>query len=159
MQISKNKVASIHYTLKDKNGEIIDSSEESKPLSYIQGLGNLIPGMERGLEGKIAGDTVSLIIAPEDAYGIRDDQYLSVIPLDNFPDKESVKPGVQFVAQSDQGSRDAIILKVEGNDVTADFNHPLAGIELHFEIKVMDVREATTEELAHGHIHGEGCGH
>lgn len=156
MKIAKNKVATIHYTLKDKNGTVIDKSEGQEPLSYIQGLGNIIPGMENGLEGKEAGDKTSLVIAPEDAYGPRNNEMVAQIPLSNFPEKDKVQPGAQFVAQSDKGSRNATIIKVEDEEVTADFNHPLAGVELHFDVEVKDVRDATEEEIAHGHVHGAG---
>lgn len=157
MKITSNKVASIHYTLKNKSGELIDSSEGKTPLAYIHGMGSLIPGMEQGLEGKAAGDKLSLVIAPEDAYGISDESLIIVVPLSNFADQDRVKPGMQFTARSNEGSRGAVVLKVEGDNVTVDFNHPLAGVELHFSVEVMDVRDATKEELEHGHIHGEGC--
>ncbi len=159
MVITEKKAASIHYTLKNKDGELLDTSEGKPPLSYIQGIGNLIPGMEKGLEGKSTGDKLSLVIAPEDAYGKRDDQFITTIPMTNFPEKENVKPGAQFIAKSDQGSRTATIVKVEDDNVTVDFNHPLAGVELHFDVEVLEVRNATEEELSHGHIHGEGCNH
>lgn len=159
MQIAAKKVASIHYTLKDKNGVLIDTSEGQAPLTYIHGVGNLIPGMEKGLEGKTAGDKLTLVIDPQDGYGDKDDALVAVVPLAHFPDREHVKPGVQFVAQSSQGARQATVVNVEGENVTVDFNHPLAGVELHFAVEVLDVRDATPEELAHGHIHGDGCCH
>ena len=159
MKITHKKVASIHYTLKNKHNQIIDDSTGQPPLTYIHGMGNLIPGMERGLEDKAAGDKLSLIILPQDAYGLRDEKLVSVIPLDSFPEQDKVTPGAQFIARSERGERMATIVSVQGNNVTADFNHPLAGVELHFEVEIMDVREATAEELAHGHVHGEGCSH
>jgi len=159
MKITNKKVANIHYTLKNKDGELIDTSEGKPLLSYIHGMGNLIPGMERELEGKIAGDKLSVVIAPEDAYGILDEKLISIVPLDNFPEKENVKPGVQFVAQSEKELRNATVVTVEDNNVTVDFNHPLASVELYFEVEVLEVRDAADDELAHGHIHGEGCNH
>ena len=159
MKITANKVASIHYTLKDKNGELIDTSDGKPPLAYIHGVGNLIPGMEKALDGKSVGDQLSLVIDPAEAYGIRDEELVQVVPIENFPDRNHVKAGMRFVARSPEGSRQAVILLVEGENVTVDFNHPLADVELHFSVEVMDVREATEDELGHGHIHGEGCNH
>jgi len=159
MKITSKKVATIHYTLKDQKGTIIDSSQGEEPLTFIHGIGNLIPGMEKGLEGKGAGDKVSLVIPPEEAYGIRKEENVQVVPLKNFPEKDNVKPGATFVADSDQGSRNATVVKVDGDLVTIDFNHPLASVELHFEIEILDVRNATEDELSHGHVHGKGCSH
>ena len=159
MQITANKVVSIHYTLNDKNGTLIDTSDGKSPLVYIHGVGNLILGMEKGLDGKTIGDKLSLIIAPEDAYGIRDDKLIKVVPIENFQDKDSVQVGARFVTQSPEGTRQAIVLKVDNDNVTLDFNHPLAGVELHFSVEVMDVRDATEDELGHGHVHGDGCCH
>jgi len=160
MKITNKKVANIHYTLKDKAGALIDTSEGKSPLTYIHGMGNLIPGMEKGLEGKAAGDKATLVIPPEEAYGIRDEKLTGVVPMDNFQDKENIKPGAQFIAKSEQGQpRNATVVKVEDNNVTVDFNHPLANVELHFDVEVVEVRDATEDELSHGHIHGEGCDH
>jgi FKBP-type peptidyl-prolyl cis-trans isomerase SlyD len=152
MQITKHKVAAIHYTLKDNEGHVIDSSEGRDPLYYIQGIGNLIPGMEEGLEGKAKGDKFNLTIAPDKGYGDRDQRLVQEVPRSAFGDQE-VKEGMQF--HTNQG--DVVrVIKVGLENVTVDANHPLAGIELNFAVEVMDVRNATSDEIAHGHVHGEG---
>ena len=155
MQISKNKVAAIHYTLRDNEGNVLDSSEGREPLYYIQGIGNLIPGMEEGLEGKIKGDKLDLKVMPEKGYGKKDPQLVQQVPVAAFGGQE-VKPGMRF--NTNRG--DVVTVTEVGNEtVTVDGNHPLAGVELNFAVEVMDVREATTEELEHGHVHGVGGHH
>lgn len=152
MQISKNKVAAIHYTLTNNEGEVIDSSAGREPLYYLHGAGNLIIGMEEGLEGKNAGDKFNLKIAPEKGYGELDPQMVQKVPRSAFGNQE-VKPGMKFSTK--QGGV-VTVTEVGLEDVTVDANHPLAGIELNFEVEVMEVRNATDEELAHGHVHGPG---
>lgn len=161
MNITKNKVALIHYTLKDDNGSVLDSSEGKDPLAYIQGIGNLIPGLEEELEGKVAGDKLETSIAPEKGYGERTDQNVHVVPLSSFqPDgDEKLQEGMQVKVETNQGVSIADVAKIEGEDVTLDLNHPLAGETLHFNVEVVDVREATKEELDHGHAHGPGGHH
>lgn len=152
MQITKNKVAAIHYTLRDNDGNVIDSSEGRDPLYYIQGIGNLIPGMEEGLEGKETGDKFDLKVSPDKGYGVLNPQLVQKVPLDAFGGQD-VKPGMRF--NTNRG--DIVTVTEVGNDsVTVDGNHPLAGVELNFEVEVMDVRNATQEELEHGHVHGAG---
>ena len=159
MKIEQNKVGQIHYTLKNAQGDVLDTSEGHAPLSYLHGTGSLIPGMERALEGKEPGAKFKIVIPPAEAYGIKSDALISVVPLSNFPEKEQVQVGVQFRAGTSKGERIATIVHVEGDQVTVDFNHPLAGVELHFDVEIVDVREATDEEIAHGHVHGEGGHH
>jgi FKBP-type peptidyl-prolyl cis-trans isomerase SlyD len=155
MQITKHKVASIHYTLKDNEGKLLDSSDGREPLTYIHGVGNLIPGMEEGLEGKIKGEKVILKVAPEKGYGIKNEALLQKVPRESFGG-QPVTVGMQF--QTNRG--DVVTVTHVGLDqITVDANHPLAGIELNFAVEVLDVRNATDDELAHGHVHGPGGHH
>lgn len=155
MQIGKEKVVSIHYTLRDNSGTVLDSSVGNSPLLYIQGIGNLIPGMEEGLEGKIKGDKVDIKVSPEKGYGVRNDQFIQKVPRTAFGGQE-VKVGMQF--QTDR-SQVVTVTEVALDSITVDGNHPLAGVELNFAVEVLDVREATSEELSHGHVHGPGGHH
>ena len=155
MQITKNKVAAIHYTLRDNEGSIIDSSEGREPLHYLHGAGNLIIGMEEGLEGKSKGDKFSLKISPEKGYGQKDDQLVQKVPRSAFGDQD-VKPGMRF--STNQGGV-VTVTHVGLDSITVDANHPLAGVELNFAVEVVEVRNATTEEINHGHVHGPGGHH
>lgn len=155
MQITKHAVASIHYTLTDNDGNILDSSAGRQPLTYIQGIGNLIPGMEEGLEGRLKGDKFNLKVSPEKGYGIKNNQLVQKVPVAAFGGQE-VKVGMQF--QTNQGSV-VTVTHVGLGEITVDGNHPLAGVELNFAIEVMDIRLATDDEIAHGHVHGPGGHH
>jgi FKBP-type peptidyl-prolyl cis-trans isomerase SlyD len=155
MQISKDKVASIHYTLRDGDGNILDTSAGREPLTYLQGAGNLIPGMEEGLEGKSKGDKFSLKIAPEKGYGAKDDTLVQKVPRSAFGNQK-IEKGMQF--QTNQGQV-VTVTETGLESITVDANHPLAGVELHFEVEVTDVRGATPEEISHGHVHGAGGHH
>jgi FKBP-type peptidyl-prolyl cis-trans isomerase SlyD len=155
MQITKHKVASIHYTLTDNEGKILDSSSGREPLTYIQGIGNLIPGMEEGLEGKTKGEKLSLKISPEKGYGVKDETLTQRVPRTAFGGQE-VKVGMQF--QTNQGGV-VTVTHVGLSEITVDANHPLAGVELNFAVEVMDIRLATEDEIAHGHVHGPGGHH
>lgn len=159
MQITKEKVVAIHYTLKNNTGEVIDSSEGKDPLYYLHGFGNLIPGMEEGLEGKSQGDKLELKISPEKGYGQRDDRAVQQVPKSAFGGAD-VRVGMQFQASGEEGHPIVVsVTAVDGDSVTVDANHPLAGVELNFKVEVMDVRDASSEELAHGHVHGPGGHH
>lgn len=158
MQIGKHKVVSIHYTLRDNDGNIIDSSDGAAPLTYIQGIGNLIPGMEEGLEGKIKGEKFDIKVSPEKGYGLRDDTMTQKVPRTAFGTQD-IQAGMQFQAQTGQGTQVVTVTEVGTDTITVDGNHPLAGIELHFAVEVMDIREATKDELEHGHVHGPGGHH
>lgn len=150
MLISKNKVASIHYTLRDNEGTIIDSSEGRDPLPYLHGAGNLIPGMEEGLEGKTTGEKLSLKIDPEKGYGEKDESLIQQVPRSAFGEQE-VKPGMRF--STNQGGV-VTVTDVGQESITVDGNHPLAGVPLNFAVEVVEVRNATEEEITHGHVHG-----
>ena len=152
MQISKNKVTSIHYTLTDNEGNTLDSSSGKEPLVYIHGNGNLIPGMENGLEGKSKGDKFNIKVSPENGYGVKSDELMQQVPRIAFGDQK-IDVGMQF--QTSQGQV-VTITKIGLDSVTVDANHPLAGVELNFDVEVTEIREASADELAHGHVHGPG---
>jgi FKBP-type peptidyl-prolyl cis-trans isomerase SlyD len=158
MQIGKNSVVSIHYTLRDNEGHILDSSDGGAPLTYIQGIGNLIPGMEEGLEGRKVGEKLDIKVSPEKGYGVRNEGLIQQVPKSAFGGQE-VKTGMQFQAQSNEGAQVVTVTEVGTDSVTIDGNHPLAGVELSFAVEVIDIRPATTEELDHGHVHGPGGHH
>jgi FKBP-type peptidyl-prolyl cis-trans isomerase SlyD len=155
MQITKNKVAAIHYTLKDNKGTVLDSSDGRDPLLYLHGAGNLIAGMEEGLEGKSKGDKFSLKIEPARGYGEKDDGLVQKVPRSAFGAQE-VKTGMRF--STGQGGV-VTVTHVGLDSITVDGNHPLAGVELNFAVEVMEVRNATSEEISHGHVHGPGGHH
>lgn len=156
MQISKHKVAGINYTLRDNDGNVLDSSEGRDPLYYLHGEGNLIPGMEEGLEGKVEGDKFELKVSPDKGYGERDPELVQEVPRSAFGTQD-VRPGMQFQANHGQV---VTVTQVSSEQVTIDANHPLAGQELNFDVEIVEVRDATPEEIAHGHVHGpEGHNH
>ena len=160
MKIQKGKVVSMHYALRDATGEILDSSEGQAPLDYLHGYGNIIAGLEKVLENKEAGEKLNAVIPPEEGYGIREEALVKTVPLSNFKDPNAVEVGAQFQAETSQGLRLATVTQVDDQNVTVDLNHPLADLTLNFDIDIVAVREATEEELDHGHVHGpEGHGH
>jgi FKBP-type peptidyl-prolyl cis-trans isomerase SlyD len=152
-------VVTIHYTLKNDGGVVIDSSDGGEPLAYIQGHGNLVVGLEKALEGKRDGDTLAVVIEPADGYGRRDEALIKRLPKRALQGSGEIKKGMQFQAQTEQGVRLFTVTALAGDMVTLDGNHPLADQRLHFEVKVVEVREATSEELEHGHVHGAGGHH
>jgi FKBP-type peptidyl-prolyl cis-trans isomerase SlyD len=155
MQIVSKKVVTIDYTLKDDQGNVLDSSTQSGGLTYLHGAENIIPGLESALTGRLVGDELTVTVAPEDGYGRRDESMLQVVPRHLFGSIESIEPGMQFHAASPEGQPLIVtIIGVEGDDVTVDGNHPLAGVILNFAVKVLDIRDATEEEISHGHVHG-----
>ncbi|MEQ8413235.1 MAG: peptidylprolyl isomerase [Imperialibacter sp.] len=158
MKIGKEKVVSIHYTLKDNEGTTLDSSVGDQPLLYIHGIGNLIPGMEEGLDGKTKGDKVEIKVSPEKGYGVRDERMIQKMPRSAFGDQK-VEVGMQFNAGTKNGQQVVTVTKVEMDGITIDGNHALAGVELNFSVEVLDVRGASKDELAHGHVHGPGGHH
>ena len=155
MQVAQDAVVLIHYTLTDDKGEKLDSSDGT-PLAYLHGNGNLIPGLERELEGKAAGDKLSVKIAAADAYGEHDKSLIQRIPRRALKGVSNIHVGMQLHAQSDRGPRAVTVTQIAGDMVTIDANHPLAGQNLNFDVEIAEVRAATEEELAHGHVHGPG---
>jgi len=156
MQISKHKAVAIEYTLTNDSGEVLDTSEGQDPLSYLHGAGNLISGLEQALEGKATGDELKVTVSPEDAYGERMDELVQKVPRDRFEGADELEVGMRFQASSDRGDTLVTIAEVSDDEVTVDGNHPLAGQTLHFDVKIVDVRDASEEEIDHGHIHGPG---
>lgn len=159
MQISANKVVQIHYTLTNDDGEVLDSSKGQGPLAYIHGNGNIIPGLESALDGRIIGDKFQVTIPPEEAYGVRDDDLVQSVPREAFQGVDEILPGMQFHGQSPEGLRLFTVMDVAGDEVILDGNHPMAGITLNFDVEVAGIRDATPEELDHGHVHGPGGHH
>ena len=158
MTIAKDKVVSIEYTLTDDQNEVLDSSEGMGPLEYLHGRNNLIPGLEKELEGKKAGDTLKATIAPADAYGEYQDELVVEVERSQFPDDVEVTEGMQFEAGGPDGSRVVTVTEVNDAKITVDANHPLAGETLHFDVKVVAVRDATEDEKENGLKGGCGCG-
>jgi FKBP-type peptidyl-prolyl cis-trans isomerase SlyD len=157
MLIAANKAVSIDYTLTNDAGEVIDSSAGGVPMVYLHGAGNIIAGLEKALEGKTAGDELSVAVEPEDAYGEYSAELVAVLGREMFEGVDELEVGMQFHASGPDGSMQIVTIRdLDGNEVTVDGNHPLAGQRLNFQVKVVNVREANAEELAHGHIHGEG---
>ena len=159
MQIANDKAVSLHYTLTNMEGEVIDSSEDGDVLVYLHGQGNIIPGLENALAGKVAGDKFNVTIAPKDAYGEIVDNMVQVVAKEMFEGVEDLEIGMQFHADVSHGTGIVTIVAIDGDQITLDGNHALAGETLLFDVEVIDVRDATAEELSHGHIHGEGCHH
>ncbi|BCV54799.1 peptidylprolyl isomerase [Shewanella algae] len=159
MQITQHSAVTIHYRLTDAKGQLIESSFEADPMVYLHGMENLIPGLEKALEGKSKGDTLEVTIEAEEAYGPYHDGLRQEVPLEAFGDIQDIVPGMRFIAETEMGQRPVQVTEVLDNSVIVDGNHPLAGQSLTFNVEVMDVREATAEEVAHGHIHAHGgCG-
>ncbi len=159
MEIAADRVVSIHYTLKDDAGAVIDTSAGGEPLAYIQGHGNLVAGLEKALEGKSDGSTVHVSVPPVEGYGVHDAALIQRVPKRAMQGSGEIKKGMQFQARTDNGMRVFTVTALVGDMVTLDGNHPLADKTLHFDVQVVNVREATTEELEHGHVHGAGGHH
>jgi len=159
MQIAANTVVQIHYTLKNAEGKVIDSSEGQEPLAYLHGGGNIVEGLESALAGKSVGDKLDVTVEPERGYGSRRDDLVQTVDRSNFVGIEEIEVGMQFLAQTPWGEQPVTVVAVAEDNVTLDGNHPLAGEVLNFAIEVVDVRAATEEELQHGHAHGEGGHH
>jgi FKBP-type peptidyl-prolyl cis-trans isomerase SlyD len=158
MEISQDTVVSIAYTLSNDAGDVLDTSEGAEPLSYIHGRGQIIPGLEAALAGRAVGDTFQIRIPPGDAYGEHDPELVQQARRTQFGGEEP-EVGMQVEAQGPDGRETLTIVAVEGDVVTLDANHPLAGVTLNFDVTIVEVRAATTQELAHGHVHGEDDHH
>jgi FKBP-type peptidyl-prolyl cis-trans isomerase SlyD len=156
MTVTKDRVVSIDYNLKDSKGDLIDSSPSGEPLVYIHGNDNIIKGLEKHLEGKATGDQVDCVIPAVEGYGERDESLVFKVDKSEFGPDAQVEVGMQFEAHGEEGAQIVTVVGVENSEITIDANHPLAGEELHFSVKVVDIREATSEELEHGHVHAVG---
>jgi len=154
VNISDKCVVSFHYTLTNDEGEKLDSSEGREPLKYLHGASNIVPGLEKALEGKKTGDSVQVSVQPEDAYGEVNPAMIQTVPRSAFQGVDDIRPGMQFQAQGPQGQVQLITVEeVTEEGVKVNANHPLAGQVLHFDVTIEDVREASEEEIAHGHAH------
>ncbi len=160
MTITKNRVASIDYTLTGDDGQVIDTSNGRGPLEYIHGQGNIIPGLEAALEGKTSGEALKVSIGAKEAYGEHNPKLVQPVPRSNFGGLNKIEVGMQFQARTPGGVHVVRVVNVDDENVTVDANHPLAGKTLHFDVKVVGVRDARPEELEHQHVcHAEGgCG-
>ena len=157
MRISEQKVVTMNYEVADDQGQLIDRSEEGGPLAYIHGNGQLIPGLETALEGRGKGDKIAVDVPPEQGYGERDEEGVQTVARNQFDDSVEIEVGMQFEAQDDdEGHQIVTVAAVDGENITLDTNHPLAGKNLRFKVEILDVRDASTEELSHGHVHGPG---
>lgn len=160
LTIADERAVAIHYTLKNDAGEILDSSEGAEPLVYLHGFGNIIPGLEDALLDRKVGDSLQVTVQPQDGYGELVDELRQTVSVDMFQGVDEIEVGQMFETQSQDGHIMLVtVTEIEDGMVTIDANHPLAGQVLHFDVTVEEVREATEEELEHGHIHGEGCQH
>lgn len=151
----------MHYAVSDSDDTLIDSSYDHKPMAIIYGTGYLIPGLEEALENHEAGDKFEVSVEAEQAYGPRHDEYVQSVQKDLLQGVEDLAVGTQLRATTDEGEQTVIVIDMTDDVVTVDGNHPLAGLDLKFDVEILEVREATAEELEHGHIHAEGesCGH
>ncbi len=156
MNIANNCVAVFHYTLRNDQGEELESSRGGEPSAYLHGAGNIIRGLEAALEGHTEGDTLSVSLAPADAYGLRNTERQQRVPVKHLLFEGRLRPGQVVQLSSDRGRVPVTVLKVGRHAATVDTNHPLAGQTLHFDVEIISVRAATAEEVAHGHAHGPG---
>lgn len=155
--IKQNSVVTMHYELKNAAGEVLDSSKDQEPLVYLHGANNIIIGLEEQLEGKTVGDNLGVVVAPEKGYGMPVEALVQTVPLEAFGDEvDKVEVGMRFQAETEQGPVPVVVTAMDDVNVTVDGNHPLAGQELHFQVSVAEIRDASAEEIEHGHVHGPG---
>lgn len=159
MKVAKNTVVSITYTLKDSEGNLLDSTDASDPLAYLHGVGNLIPGMEKALNDRDSGETFQCVIPPEEGYGAFDEELVWELEKAQFAELGDVEEGTQFVLETDDDQVLVTVVDIKDDVVIVDGNHELADETLYFDITVVDVRDATPEEVEHGHAHGPGSAH
>jgi FKBP-type peptidyl-prolyl cis-trans isomerase SlyD len=159
MQIERDKVVTFHYSLTAAEGTFTETSEGREPVTYLHGHGNIVPGLENEMRGKRAGDSFKASIAPEHAYGMRSEEAVQRIPIKHLIRPGRLEVGKAVAVNTNAGQRRATVLKVGRFNVDVDLNHPLAGKTLIFDVRVLDVRDATPEEIAHRHAHGAGGAH
>ncbi|KKA44771.1 MULTISPECIES: peptidylprolyl isomerase [Salinivibrio] len=161
MKIAKDVVVSLAYQVKNEDGALVDESTAQEPLQYLHGHRNLIVGLENALEGREKGESFDVTVGPDEAYGDYQEAMVQRVPANVFQGVDQVEVGMRFMAETDQGQIPVEVTEVDGEEVVVDANHMLAGQTLSFSVEVVDVREATEEEVSHGHIHqdGESCGH
>jgi len=151
VKIQKNAVVTIHYTLKDESGKILDSSRDRDPLDFLQGAGQIIPGMEKALDGRGSGEEFSVVVEPEEGYGVRDETLIYKVPREHFESVEGIEVGMQFQVDTGEGPILMNVAGIEEDGIVLDGNHPLADERLFFDVSILDVREATEAEI-------KGCG-
>lgn len=156
MEIATNRVGYFHYELTNAEGEQLDSSKDEEPLAYLHGHRNIIPGLEKALAGKEPGDEFNITLDPQEAYGEYDESLVQSVPRQAFDIEDELQVGMQFHARFQDGERIVAVKAIRDEEVIVDGNHPLAGETLTFNVEVTDVRDATEEELSHGHVHGPG---
>ncbi len=157
--VAEARVVTIQYTLWNEAGEVLDTSRDRGPVDYLHGAGELVPGLERALEGQAVGAKLRVTVSPEDGYGLRDPEGKREFPREEFPEDASFEPGEQIVVEDEEGEElDLWVLAADAHKVVLDLNHPLAGETLHFEVEVVGLRPASAEELEHGHAHGDDEG-
>ncbi len=159
--VASGQVVSIHFTLTADDGSVIDQSSGGDPMSYLHGVNQIVPGLENALTGKAVGEKLKVQLKPEEAYGMREDEAMQTVDRGMFPPEEELTIGLTFQAESPDSPNPIMgrIVQMEGDQVTVDFNHPLAGMNLNFDVEIVSLRAATDEEKSHGHAHGEGCEH
>ncbi len=159
MKTAANMVVSFHYTLKDDEGEVLDSSSGREPLTYLHGHGNIIPGLEKALEGTTVGHRSHVAVGAAEGYGETNPDLVFEAPREQFPSDMKLEAGTRVYAEGPEGPVSFTVVRLTDSGAVLDGNHPLAGKDLHFDVEVVEIRPATTEELAHGHVHGEGGHH
>ncbi len=162
MKVAKNTVVRIAYQVRSEDGILVDEATANQPLEYLQGHNNLVIGLENALEGKAVGDKFEVRVKPEEAYGEYNENMVQRVPKEVFEGVDDLEVGMRFIADTDIGPLPVVITEVDENEVVVDGNHMLAGQELHFSVEIVGIREATEEEIAHGHLHHkhehDGCG-
>ena len=159
MKVERGRVVRLHYTIRGEDGATLESSRGHAPLDYLHGSGQLLPALEASIEGQGKGHVATVTVAPAEAYGERDPRGVVRAERSSLPDGVEIAPGVELQAETPEGPLSFVIVAVEGDEVVLDANHPLAGKTLTFDVEVLDVRAATPEEVAHGHVHGPGGHH
>jgi FKBP-type peptidyl-prolyl cis-trans isomerase SlyD len=163
MQILANKVVTFHFRLSDSDGKLLETSSDTEPTLYLHGHQNILPALEQAMEGKAVGDKMNITLTPEQAYGVYREGAVQRVPIKHLANhlalKNKIKLGMHVQVNTANGPWDAVVLKVGKFNVDIDTNHPLAGQTLGFDIEILDVREATQDEIAHGHAHGAGGHH
>ena len=156
MNVSRDKVVRFHYELRDAAGTELESTRDREPHTILYGCGNTISGLERAMEGRAAGDRFEVSVRPEEAYGLRRDGWTQRVSKKHLRGPKRLAPGMQVSLAARRGFRTVTVLKVGSKVVDIDLNHPLAGVTLHFDVEIVEVRDAEQEEIAHGHVHGPG---
>lgn len=159
MKVERGRVVRLHYTIRDESGATLESSRGGTPLLYLHGSGQLLTALESRIDGFSAGDVATVTVAPSEAYGERDPRGLIRAPRSTFPDDLDLEPGIEVQAETPEGPLSFLVVEIDGDDVVLDANHPMAGKTLTFDVEVLEVRAATEDEMAHGHVHGPGGHH